>query len=156
VEWKLEQEFNNLDFETILKWMKDGLIEKPDTPEYYSLYIRSVDIFLSKKHQHGIQPEAYEPLSKRLREDPILFEDVLTVFKYENAALSMNSWMEGNAHPVLLDVSLDSLSEDLKNTQLSSNHKFHLRLEPTEDEIEAREQSYRELLTHPVGHVVKC
>ena len=176
VEWKLEQEFNNLDFETILKWMKDGLIEKPDTPEYYSLYIRSVDIFLSKKHQHGIQPEAYEPLSKRLREDPILFEDVLTVFKYENAALSMNSWMEGNAHPkyqswsdalldlmqsgdisreVLLDVSLDSLSEDLKNTQLSSNHKFHLRLEPTEDEIEAREQSYRELLTHPVGHVVK-
>jgi len=31
VEWKLEQEFNNLDFETILKWMKDGLIEKPDT-----------------------------------------------------------------------------------------------------------------------------
>jgi len=176
VEWKLQQEFHNLDFETIRKWIKDGLIDKADTPEYYSLFIRSVDIFLSKKHRHAIQPKDYEPLSKRLREDPILLGDVLTVFKYENNALSTNDWQAEHAHPkyqswsdalldlmrtgdvsrkVLLDTSLDSLSADLKNTQLANNHKFHLRLDPTGNEIADREKSYRELLTHPVGHVVK-
>lgn len=176
VQWKLEQEWHGLDFTRIYSWIKNGLMEKPDTPEYYGFYIQGVDVYVAKKYHHGIKPTDYIPLSTRLHNDPNLLADALKVFKYENGAFSSDKWRAENAHPVyepwsdallkllemgdltrnqLLDDSLGGLSEDLKNNQLSSNHKFHIRLDPTLDEIAAREAQYRQLLAHPTGHVAK-
>ncbi len=176
VQWKLEQEFHHLSFKQVYGWIRNGLMEKPDTPEYYTFFVNGVDIYLTKNNRHGVQPNDYQPLSTRLRKDPVLLGDALAVFKYENRALTTDKWRTENAHPKyqswsaalldlietddldrdsLLDASLESLSEDLKNNQLSGNHKFHSLLGPTEDELAIREKSYRELLIHPVGHVVK-
>ena len=176
VQWKLEQEWHSLKFEQVYGWIKQGLMGKPDTPEYFAFFATGVDIYLSKKHNHGVKPEDYIPLSTRLRNDPVLLADALAVFKCENRVLSMDKWRLEHAHPKyepwsealirlvemgslkredVLDASLSSLSEDFNNTQLSGNHKFHSQLKPTQDELAQREQSYRELLAHPTGHVVK-
>ena len=176
VAWKLEQEWHHLTFEQVHGWIKKGMMEKPDTPEYYSFYVSGMDLYLPKDTRHGLKLEDYTPLSTRLRKNPDLMADALAVFKFENGALRVDKWRDEHAHPQyeswsqallalvetgdlkredLLDASLESLSEDLKNNQLSGNHKFHSQLKPTEDEIAQREQSYRELLAHPTGHVVK-
>jgi len=177
VAWKLDQEFHNLEFERVHGWIKKGLMEKPETPSYYSLLLNSLDVFLWKTEGRGrIKAEEYVPLSSRLRGDPSLLADALSVFKYENRGLLNNSWNTENAHPKyeswndalialeasgdlkrsdLLDASLDSLSEDLKGNQLSGNHQFHSHLKPTDNEVFERRNKYRELLTHPIGHIVK-
>ena len=176
VAWKLEQEWHGLKFDQVHGWIKQGLMEKPDTPEYYSFYADQLDIYINKKRNHGVQPADYVPLSTRLHNDPLLLEDALSIFRCENRALLTDNWRAEHAHPEyeswsdalirlvelgdlkredLLDASLAALSEDQKNNQLSGNHKFHARLEPTLDELAQRETAYRELLAHPTGHVVK-
>lgn len=176
VQWKLEQEWHNLNFEQVYAWITKGLMEKPETPEYLAFFVNGMDVYISTKHNHGIQPSDYIPLSNRLRNDPVLLADALEVFRCETRALIIDKWRTGRAHPKyepwgqalirlvelgdlkrddLLNASLDSLSEDLKNNQLSGNHKFHSLLKPTDNELAQREQSYRELLAHPTGHVVK-
>ena len=177
VTWKLEQEVFHLDFDQVYGWIKQGLMEKPDTPEFYSFLLDRLDIFLWKTSgPNRRRAEDYVPLSTRLRNDPLLLSDALAVFKYENRGLLTDSWRADNAHlkyepwgdalisleasghlkrKDLLDASLDGVSEDLKNNQLSGNHKFHSRLKPSLDELFDRQARYRALLTHPVGHVVK-
>lgn len=55
----------------------------------------------------------------------------------------------------MLDASLEGLTHDVKQNQLSGVHKFHRALEPTPDEMRVRQTEYLSLLCHRTGHVAK-
>jgi hypothetical protein len=126
---------------------------------------------------HGDASNLPPPLHQRLRAWPeILAEDVWQLFEVETHAftwdwhdpaekqrLGYESWFdalltlarEGDLdRDRLLDASLRALWTATKSDILSGYHHFHTALEPTPDEVAARQATYRELLSHKTPHVV--
>ncbi|MEO1241050.1 MAG: DUF6493 family protein [Pseudomonadota bacterium] len=170
IEFDLEREWSALSFSQIYSFIKSGLISKPTNEKYFEKY---AEYLMRTGHHDEPKPP---PISEQLLSDELLMEDVWSLFRVENWAFNTNSWLKKGAGEYyetwpealikleqgghldrarLLDASLDGLSQDFKQNQLSGYHKFHKSLKPTTSEILSREDKYRDLLCHPIGHVMK-
>lgn len=170
IAYDLEQEFRILQFPLLRLWITNGVCRKPEVDGYYEMFAA----YMSAPNDRNNQPRP--PLSRQLLNEPDLLDDVWGIFQVENTAFDGYAWLSANAAhdyenwPVamlkladsghldrqrLLDASLDGLSNDVKQPQLSGFHKFHKRLKPTKTDRNQRQSAYLDLLTHKVGHVCK-
>lgn len=140
--------------------VRTGVCETPPGEDYIKLLVRE-----------------FNHPTRRLLDDPDLLDDeIWRLFEIETDAFityngnhlsyfssTYESWptalktlADGGRidRQRLLDASLQALTNGFSPYYLSGFCKFHLNLEPTAEEMTACEASYRQLLCHPVGHVV--
>ncbi len=162
---ELAKEFSGLRIWTIRRWIKEGACEKPRSDDYFAKLV--VELQINDDEKPG------PSLSEKLLAEPDLLEDVWGLFRVETGAFTYGwgvqdgkreSWSDAliklseSGHldrQRLLEASLEGLSQDLKQNQLSGFHKFHKLLAPTKEELSARQAEYLALLSHKVGHVCK-
>lgn len=170
IAYDLEQEFRILEFPVLRLWITHGVCRKPEADGYTKMFAAH----MSAPRDRNNRPRP--PLSRQLQNEPDLLDDVWRLFQVENTAFDGQPWLTANAahdyetwsvamgklahsghldRQRLLDASLDGLSADVKQTQLSGFHKFHKSLKPTQEERNQRRSTYLYLLTHKVGHVCK-
>ena len=170
IEHDLDREFSIIEFPMLRRWIKAGACKKPTTDAYYDIFASHMMSFAP----HGEPPRP--PLSRQLLDEPELLDDVWGLFRVENIAFNTNSWLTPRDNESyeswtdalvklsesghldrqrLLDASLEGLSLDLKQNQLSGFHKLHKRLKPSAAERDRRQGEYLMLLAHKVGHVCK-
>ncbi len=169
--WNLENEFHTLRFSTVRRWIREGICNKPEVDGYYQLFAQDMKTVVDHRDE-----SPRRPLSEQLLNEPDMLEDVWRLFEIENNAFDGDSWYTTNApehyetwsdalvklsqadhidRTRLLDATLSGLFLELKQTQLSGMHNLHTRLSPTKNERLERQPTYRSLLCHKVGHVVK-
>jgi hypothetical protein len=173
ITYQLGQQFGILQFPMLRGWIKAGLCRKPEHDRYYEMFAGHL---MRTMEFEGNERLPAPPISQQLLDDPDLLDDVWGLFRVETIAFNTNSWI--SAHAVgeyeswpqallklsqsgkldrarLLDASLDGLTHDVKQNQLSGVHKFHRALDPTPDEMRDRQSVYLSLLCHRTGHVAK-
>lgn len=171
IEDDVEKEFSMVTFSMIRKWYGEGICIKPAADGYIRKFAWEM---MWVGHDKNDPPKP--PLSERLIAEPDMLDDVWRLFEIESQAFNTEGWITKNApdnyetwpdalvrlsekglldRQRLLDASLQGLLLDLKQNQLSGFHKFHERLSPTKEELEARQADYLALMSHPVGHVIK-
>ncbi|WP_185964269.1 DUF6493 family protein [Aliikangiella marina] len=169
--FNLDQEFANVPFELVRGWMKEGICNKPTVEGYTRQFAWNL---MAINHRKDQAPN--KPISERLINEPDMIDDIWRLFEVENQAFNTESWLTNNApanyetwpealtkladkgiidRAKLLDASLQGLSNDLKQNQLSGFHKFHEQLAPTKTERSQRRAEYMALLFHKTGHVLK-
>ena len=170
IDANLAQEFSSLDFPIIWDWVKSGVANQPASDGFYASFAN----YMMSTGMYGAGPG--KPISKVLKSDPELIPLVDTLFTVESNAFNTNAWFDKGKNPDheswtealiklcgdgtlnrdhILKCSVEGLSRDLKQNQLSGFHKFHKAMSPTGPERAALQSDYLALLTHPVGHVAK-
>jgi hypothetical protein len=173
IAYQLGQQFGILQFPMLRGWIKAGLCRKPDHERYYEMFAGHL---MRTMEFEGNERLPAPPISQQLLDDPELLDDVWGLFRVETIAFNTNSWISAHAageyeswpqallklsqagkldRARLLDASLDGLTHDVKQNQLSGVHKFHRALDPTPDEMRDRQSAYLSLLCHRTGHVAK-
>ena len=170
IEHDVEKEFSTVSFSMIRRWYREGICKKPVSDGYIRKFAWEM-MYISYNDKEPEKP----PLSERLLAEPDMLDDVWRLFELENQAFNTDGWITKHAtanyeswpdalvklsdkghldRQRLLDASLKGLLIDLKQNQLSGFHKFHERLSPTKEELQARQGDYLALMTHTVGHVI--
>jgi len=169
---QLQEEFPGYHWAFVRGLVRDGLCARPEAEGYVRLMVEGLNPpFLPRPGT------VYSPLTPKLLEDAGLLEDeIWRLFKTDTRAFE-DSWVR--KHPKcppdyeswsdalvklaetgqidrqrLLDESLAGLWRSLNNAVLAGYHTLHTRLAPNDEELQAREQPYRELLGHRSGPVV--
>jgi hypothetical protein len=168
---RMSGEFPGVRWGTVRSLLRAGVIEKPVTEGYIELFVEAM-----RGYEHD-DLASYVPTSERLLAEPELLEDEFwRIFDFENSALTTDwharyvdgpanyeTWPEAilrlatDGHldrDRLLDVTLSSMLQEVKQNQLSAYGKLHEALAPDDDELKAREKGYLELLVSPVGPVL--
>ena len=169
VDLKLQDEFVGIRWEVLQTLINDGVCRKPTSDGYIRLMAYGLPS-LGWRRKEGI------PLSQRLLEQPdLLDEDVWRLFEVETYAFmgdanadsrapeGFETWttalvkLAAQGHldrQRLLDASLSGLATGFKKDVLSGYARLHERLEPTADELAARQQTLIDLLSNQASHVV--
>lgn len=163
--WQCEPDEPQISFFTIWDWIKDGLVTEPEADDYYRLFANGM--MATGFYQTG----PGMPISQALKQEPRWLSYVPTLFRVESNAFNTNSWFKKSANwpdalvklldegvlnrEEILRLTLDGLSQDLKQNQLSGIHKLHDRLSPTIEEQTVLAPHYLDLMEHRVGHVSK-
>ncbi len=160
-----------IDWSTIRDLVREGLCPRPESPAYVQL--------MARRMVSGGWGQTFDrPLDERLLDDPALLEvEVWSLFEVETGPevwypkllvkgrqgpIPGSGWAEALRRLAergeldrqrLLDHSLESLASGLSPRTLSSHRRFHESLEPTLDEITARQKAYRVLLGSRHGAV---
>lgn len=168
---RLGSEFPELEWKQVREFLQAGVIEKPEADGYITLFIEAMRGFDDKN------PASYVPTSERLRREPEFLEyEVWRIFEFENHALTSDWFRNYNDAPPnyetwpeaivrlandgdvdrkrMLDLTLSSMQQEMKQNQLSAYGKLHEALAPTADEMAARHEAYFDLLVSPIGPVV--
>jgi len=168
---RLDGEFPELRWKQVREFLQAGVIEKPQADGYITLFIEEMRGF---DHE---DPASYVPTSERLRQEPAFLEyEVWRIFEFENYALTTDysprqkdappnyeTWPDAFVQLAndgdidrerLLDLTLSSMQQEMKQNQLSAYGKLHEALAPTPDEMAARHRAYFDLLVSPVGPVL--
>lgn len=171
VEKKIAGEWPELSWELTRRFVTEKLIEKPDSDDYIRMFANQFNGWNAQKI------DAYVPLSEHLASQSDLIEEELwRLFEVENSAFvydwggdnprrpkNYETWQDAiiklAADGVIdrgrvLDGCVAGLGREFKQTYLSAYGKLHDALEPSGDEMKARERAYRDLLTSPVGPVI--
>jgi hypothetical protein len=167
----LNEQVPRVRFDTLRRWIKNGLCKKPEADGYYQLF--ASHLMRLPRHNSG---EIVPLISQQLLADPDMLKDVGALFRIESIAFNTNSWLTNGAPPNyetwpdalvklsaeghldrghLLTTILEGLRLDLKQNQLSGFHGLYRRLAPSRDERLQHQADYIALLCHPVGHVAK-
>lgn len=170
VEWQCTMEDPWIDFPLVWGWYKSGLIPEPKYDSYYTLFANALMAtdFYTKS--------VGKPIRQALEAEPHWITYIPTLFRVESNAFNTNPWLWKGAdkdHEMwpealvklvhegivkrdnLLALTLDGLSQDLKQNQLSGFHKLHTSLSPTLLEQKKLSDQYLDLMDHKVGHVAK-
>ena len=170
LEFRLEKEMPGLTWDTIRKLVRGGACQKPQS----DAYIRLMGAYFFRWKQFKNEP--HYAISTRLIAEPDTLEDVYRLFEVETWAFNSTHYDKNPPVPEgfeswpiairtlidkghldrdrVLDASLKGLTTGFKSDQLTSYRRMHLFLEPTLDEVHARESLYRSLLTTRTGSVV--
>lgn len=171
VKKRLDGEFPELDWATVRQLLKAGVIQKPDSDGYMTLFIQGMRGYDRR------EKAPYVPTSERLKREPEYLEDeVWRIFEFENHALTTDWYSRAKDAPEnyetwpdalvrlanegdidrdrLLDVTLASMRQEMKQNQLAAYGKLHEALKPGVEEMTARHQAYLDLLVSPTGPVV--
>jgi len=169
VDLKLKPEWKQIDWGTLRYLITAGVCRKPTCDGYIQLMAGEM---ATTRTSEG----SFVLLSQQLLADSDLLKDeIWRLFEVETAAFAIDwesdphvgpeyeSWsgalkrLSGDGHvdrQRLLDASLAGLSTGFKNNTLTGFIKFHERLEPTVEEMDARQRTYLDLLSSKAAHVV--
>ena len=156
-------EFPTIDWDTFWSLYRDGLINKPDSEDYLNFMVA----WLLPMYQGDASKWNYEAIAA----EPELIEDIWRLFEVETPAFTwdttgdseLKSWMAAVLYLSdqgkmdrgrLLDATVAALMTGFKKNVLSGYANLHDKLEPTLDEIEARQSSYLDLLSASQPQVV--
>jgi hypothetical protein len=155
------------DWELIRELIRRRACAKPTDDQYYIMMARDLlEPYADEKR--------YKPLSKRLLAEPDLLDDIWRFFdteqygftdlftrynknpKFETWAVALKKLSDQGKidRQRLLDCSLAALQRDFKQNLLTGFVRFHETMEPTADELRARQGTYIDLLTVSTNHVV--
>ncbi|BBO32544.1 DUF6493 family protein [Lacipirellula parvula] len=162
-------EWQTFEWAPLRELIRNGVCAKPTSDGYVRLYAMNMGAW----YYHTDQ---YVPISEQLAAEPDLLDDVWRLFEVENFAFSApmevtssntpsqyESWHTSIAklsarglldRQRLLDESIAALQRGFKNNALSGYARLHDHLQPTLDELAARQPAYLDLLTARVGQVV--
>jgi hypothetical protein len=159
VDWKFEHH-HGVDWNSMRELIRRGVITKPKHERY-------IQDMAKEMADYSWSEKDYIPLSRRLREDPAVLDDVWRFFDMETEAFThktdlsrrirgFETWAvalkkvsdEGLIdRQRLLDCSLAALQLDFKRQYLTGFIHFHETMEPTAEEMRARQGRYLDLLT---------
>ena len=170
---RLSGEWPQISWALVRRLFEAGVIRKPDSDRYVDLFVQAMREYSVKK------PDPHTPISSRLLQRPdFLAEDVWRLFECENPAFQTDwvinypsrprptnyeTWpdalvkLSSDGHvdrQRLLDCCLAGMRRDFKQNYLGGFAKFHDALKPSTAELQAREPTYLDLLTHPTGSIV--
>jgi len=161
-------------FPIIRSWTRDGLIERPQTDEYYALFADYLantqwcwkNTFLSVQQK----------ISEQLLQEPDLLEDAWSIFRVESRAFSIEQWIKDNRQETRqgwgeaivelvqeghmdrhrsIEALLHGLSLDFKVPHLAGLLRLHKALTLTPEELLQNQNSYIELMNSSRSQIAK-
>ncbi|REJ86942.1 MAG: hypothetical protein DWQ35_22545 [Planctomycetota bacterium] len=154
-----------IDWDTLRQLIKKDVCRKPTSDGYYRL--------LTQMSSHRRYENKNVTLSEELAAEPELLDDLWKFFEVDTDAFAyewdhradstFESWptafrnLAASGHldrARLLDATLAGLTTGFKQNILSGFARLHESLEPTGDEMAARQMTYSDLISSPVSQVV--
>ncbi|HUT88380.1 MAG TPA: DUF6493 family protein [Thermoguttaceae bacterium] len=167
VEHKLQQEHPNVTWNVLRALIRAGVCRKPTSDEYIQMMARGLAPWYYRKGEPSLR--------QRLVDEPDLLDDLWRLFEVETYALVADvvddpfatgekaGWsttlvqLSAEGHldrGRLLDSALGALSNDFKNNTLTGYVRLFEKLEPTDEELAARQPTLCDLLSNRASHVV--